>query len=271
MSKVGKSGLYLFMGLIFLIGSCNEDTPLLSTSLFPGDRILEISPGSQVTISFSGRATHQNLERVSIWRTSSSTGKQILLDTVVNQGSFEYLHKVIHSGFTDSIFYQLSFSCTGSESGESVKSINIIELPDSSVTPLRNNEYSLYTEPDARENAFSLELKGVRYNPPLADNMVSFRDSTSKDSLSLVWVSPKGGEFVRYNNFNFNSATKQAVEQAYLLGSPLNLVSGIQEGDIILYSEIIAGKRVYAAILVSRIEYGSSPRYVVYVKSQHLE
>ena len=71
--------------------------------------------------------------------------------------------------------------------------------------------------------------------------------------MSLSWISPAGGRFVRFNTYDYANATDSSIVDAYNAGLDLPKVDNIQNGDIILTKLGSTSSTDYAAILITGV------------------
>ena len=108
------------------------------------------------------------------------------------------------------------------------------------VGPIFLNETSghmMYSKNSSNADSYNLET-GMAVFSTLNDSterdIEDFPLSDTTDMLSLSWVSPAGGKFVKFNGFNYANATDSLLIDGYTSGAKFSKVDNLVVGDIIL-------------------------------------
>jgi len=91
--------------------------------------------------------------------------------------------------------------------------------------------------------------------------------SDTTDVLSLSWISPAGGDFVKFNSFDYANATDSSLIDAFNAGAKLNKVDNLASGDIVLTKIGSTTTDEYMVILLTSISDQDSTDQDFYVFS----
>jgi hypothetical protein len=99
-------------------------------------------------------------------------------------------------------------------------------------------EYSgctMYSQKSTKNSGYNL-VKNESLNPSFSgDSIIDIQDTTTSETLSAIWFSPKHGYFVRYNDFDYANATNFSVKNAFDAGLKLQLLGELKPNDIVIY------------------------------------
>ena len=111
----------------------------------------------------------------------------------------------------------------------------------------------IFSALSGKADAFSLKMNQSVFskNEPdsLVDIMDASTDSIDNNVLSRKWISKSGMKFVRFEDFNYSTATRQGVKDAFQIASKYNFISDLKTEDIIL----IGKDEASAALKITQI------------------
>lgn len=194
----------------------------------------------------------------------------IMLDTTITgqQSSFFYLYDVPIGG--EDIIVTFTALDTEGYKGETVRRLALQGnnfLSESSGHTL----YSRYSE--AGNNAFDLNESSPQFLATEPDSMLvdlMELDPTNDSTLSYSWSSLSGVKYVRNNSFNYPEATQAAAENTFASSTPIEVISNLEEDDILIAEyEIDSEVFNYAVIKITSIldqEGSDGDRYIFNLK-----
>ncbi len=169
----------------------------------------------------------------------SNAATKIVLDTTLfsKQTTVFWDYKIpVYS--KDASQYYLDMDVIFSNGNISTKRL-IINIVRKDILLQESAGYVLYSRMSSKASGFDVNaLRAV--SPGLVPiSSISFKDSSTSNTLSRMWISPAGGKFVRYRagSFDYANATLAKVQDAYSASIKQELVSNIVEGDVIIYSQ----------------------------------
>lgn len=197
----------------------------------------------------------------------SSYGINIIFDTIINNNrtDFYYLYKV--PVFADSLqSVKLIFTgvCSTGNSSKMTKMFSVI----SEDIPLEEHgQFTMYSNCSSNKNGFSIELEQTVFS--VIDSVYcDIYDNTEAGSavLSKEWHSKTGVLFARFNDFNYESATRSSVMNAYENANKTSIMSNISNDDIIFVGRGNTALGVIKVMAVYDDEGYETDRYNFYLK-----
>lgn len=255
-----------------LMAGCNKDeTVSIGLSISPGYLVGNSKPGSIITFKVNANS-EKGIKKFNITSDLSFAPAVVVVDSTVDGRknftiSYDYL--VPNSSSDYSVI--LTFEIVDNE-GNSKNEARQINVKVSNVPLKETTGITIYSKQSGKADAFSV----VDLTPQFSNlSLTSKRDiqiDSDKDAtsdLSLSWISPSGGKFVKYNGFDYVNSTKLSLENAYTTGVKLDKVSDLKEDDIILLRVIKSDSVIYSALrIVSIIDQTDSEndRYIINLK-----
>ena len=223
----------VIIGLIFLaINACTTKESLYM-SIEPSD--FQIQLNSFDTIYIKVHITSPSAITKFVAYINKTNGVKVkVLDTALNvkKSNFEFLYGV--PAYLDTTQMTCEFKTYNSDGDDFTVLRSLLVCPK--ILVLR--EYAgcvLYSKNSNKNSGYNL-LSNTSLIPSLSNiNVIDIKDSSTNDALGKMWISPKKGRFVKYNEFDYANATNQSVKASFKAGSQLDLLTSISIGDIILY------------------------------------
>ena len=221
------------IGLIFLaINACTTKESLYM-SIEPSD--FQIQLNSFDTIYIKVHITSPTaITRFVAYINKTNATKHKVIDTTLNvkKSNFEFLYGV--PAYLDTTQMTGEFIAYNSDGDNFTVLRSLLVCPKILVL----QEFAgcvLYSENSTKNSGYNL-LANTSLIPSLSNiNVIDIKDSSANNDLGKMWISPKKGRFVRYNEFDYANATNQSVKASFKAGSQLDLLTNISVGDIILY------------------------------------
>ena len=105
------------------------------------------------------------------------------------------------------------------------------------ITERTLSEYAgntMYSSISSQFNAYDLLTSTPKYSTDSTSHIVDFTVANAGDTLSKIWVSPSGIQFVKLNNFDYGNATDVTVKNAYNSGIKNDTLRFLANDDVII-------------------------------------
>lgn len=248
--------LKLFFIPLFLISlsiNCTKnDEPYSYFQITPSDLILNANSQDWITFNLNGFAT-DGFTNLKIKQKKKNTSSQIILDSTINTvKNFNLAWEFLVPDSTTDYSLDLIFSLTDTK-GE-VFNIGRTLMVHAVNPPLQ--EYAgiiLHSHESGLADFLNIELLNLGISSMSNNTIQQLRDDSvsvaNATQLSHAFISPAGGKFTKFNDFNYAEATPNLLTSAINSSSMLDRVTSIQTNDIILFKL----NNIYAAIRISSI------------------
>jgi hypothetical protein len=266
-----KSIYILSIALLSLIWvGCERDPEPPVVFVLPGALNIPTNGGELIEFDIDLLAGDNPLSSFRIIQKPLNGLTSIVLDTTITgqQSSFFYIYEV-PIGDEDIIVTFTALDSEGYE-GETARRLALQGnnfLPESSGHTL----YSRYS--NAGNNAFNLDDSSPQFLATDPDSMfvdLMEIDPTNDSTLSNSWSSLSGVKYVRNNSFNYPEATQAAAENTFISSTPIEVISNLEEDDILIAEyEIDSAVYNYAVIKITSIldqEGSDGDRYIFNLK-----
>ncbi|MCD7709873.1 MAG: hypothetical protein LUI04_00710 [Porphyromonadaceae bacterium] len=237
--------------------ACSEDdeSPVVLV-VSPESMTTQCSAGTNLLYEVEGYSTTSSPLRSFTVRTyDEERGLLSLLDTTLFASRFVYSFPYAVPEFSkDDITIQIRFELSD-EAGNMMDVHRYVTVAEGTVELESYENISLYAPGSGGPDAYNLSSCQVLYRE-LADSsevdIYTYKaDEDTTASLSLEWRSYTGVKFVRYNEFNYATATQSAIESSYVSGMPQNRITDITANDVILIGKDTGAIGVIKILLVS--------------------
>jgi hypothetical protein len=243
----------LLIALVSIISCKEESDPSISVS--PVSIEISATPGSLIEFNVSVQKGTNALRNVTIMQKPSGGFTTTIKDSsMTSSGQFFYVFSVP----TNLSEVLLTFSIFDEEGNSNSVLRNVVINNGTLLT--ETTGYELYSPYAAGQvNAFNLDNLTplqLQTNPDssLVD-LIEF-DPTDDGEISSSLTSLSDIKFVRNNSFNYSGATSLTAQASYTSSTPLQLISNIQNSDILI-AEYDSTDHKYAVIKITGINNGS--------------
>jgi hypothetical protein len=253
-----KSRFFLYSSLLIIallsIISCKEESnPSISVS--PTSIEVSASPGSLIEFNVSVQKGTQALRNVTIMQKPVGGFTTTIKDSAISSsGQFFFVFTVP----TNVSQVLLTFSVFDEEGNSNATLRNVVISNGVLLAETTGHElYSPYAT--GQVNAFNLSNLTplqLQTNPDSSLIDLTEFDPTDDGEISSSLTSLSGVKFVRNNSFNYSSATSTTAHASYTSSTPLQLISNIQNSDILI-AEYDTTNHKYAVIKITGINNGS--------------
>jgi len=250
-----KYWLIILIITISLTG-CKKDkqkTPLLFVS--PTDIVLKAKTGQvlRFTIQASSPAGLSNLVINSKELTSFT---KLEIDSTLNGSeNFNWTYEYQVPAASNSYILDLSFIFTD-KSGYVFSAAKRINVSTTNASLVENTGNVFYSKNSGKEDSYNLINHVAEFSTTTSASLRDIQNDGSFDSgdvLGNSWVSPSGSQFVRFNGFDYDNATRASVISTYDSGLKSDTLSNIQQGDIIFMKVKRSSNYTYVVIKVTSI------------------
>jgi hypothetical protein len=240
---------------LMLLTACKRENNLPVLRLSPVNHDIDVVSGQVVAFSITGSSDNSSLSRMIIKSKRGNGFTNTLIDSVISGSSFrwEWEYQVAHA--TASYVELFTFILIDAN-GEQMSTTRALYVTLGETVLTETSGHLFYSRNSAvfPESAFDLQDRvQVIYTADSARRDLQDNPSGPGDALSRSWISPAGGRFVRFNGYDYANATDVSLRNAFLSGIPVEVVSDIQVGDIILtrLGSLPANTSFYAALRIT--------------------
>lgn len=247
-----------FLVILFstILSSCKKDKETeekIALNVTPQEAFLNATPGEYKLFNISG-SSPVNLSRLKVTYRKEGGMLTTLLDSLLVSPKINYSFPFqIPVYGSQNVYLNIYFELTDAE-GEVVtvaKGINVL-FTNYVLTEIVDNE--LYSRLSGQPSAYNLRSQtALSYTDPPTEDM-NITDSVQVDSLSLTWISPAGGQFVRKNSFDYTNATLTDLKNNFESSAKTTKLVNLMTGDIILYKQTYGIEVFYAVVKITDIQ-----------------
>ena len=233
--------------------SCDEETNKPLVQVTPVD--INIAADVNDVLLFDVSVTaDQTLARFNITSKPDNGFLSTVLDTLVGGNflniDFEYLVPVDVAG--ESVIF--TFAATDIDGREGSSARRVVVAIDTSIVLTETTGHSMFSSNSLNADAYNLEDNSPQFSSINDSTDRDIQDATDTSStLSRIWISPAGGKLVKFSGFDYANATNVSVENAYLAGTKLDLISNLQINEIIITKLAGTTTDKYVAIKLTNI------------------
>jgi hypothetical protein len=246
----------LGLGILFLmVSACNNKKDDDSVLIFVSPISQSITAGSNEVITFKISAMSNNNPISRLRVDVKELGKYVTLidSTVLTKNlNLDYDYVTKYYGSNTSLLFRFYVWDTNGNQAEGYKQVDVIVGNDQLLA--EKTGINLYSKGSGGKDAYDIATNTLFYNGVGDSTNIDIIDTTGSSTLSRVWVSKTGGKFAIFktgSGFNYSSATKTMIINAYENAQKADLVSNIEKNDVIIfYSQ---KRNIYAAILVKGV------------------
>jgi hypothetical protein len=246
--------LKLFYFLLFLINlNCKKkDEPYSYLKITPSDLILRANTLDWMTFNLNGYA-NEGFTNLKIKQKKTNTSSKVILDsTFTSIKNFNLIWEFLVPDSTTDYSLDLIFTLTDTQ-GE-VYNVGRNIMVHAVDPPLQ--EYAgiiLHSHESGFADYLNIELLTLGISSLNINTIQQLRDDSVSNlnatQLSHAFISPAGGKFTQFNDFNYAEATPSLLTSAINSSSMVDRISSLQTNDIVLFKL----NNIHAAIRISAI------------------
>ena len=247
--------LLFFFAVVVLFCSCKrEEASKVVILVTTNDSLTNVKSRDSVLFHIHSFANEDVVKNLTIISSDIQYGSVVLLDTLLNMQSFDFDYYYVLPNYKDTTQIELSFNVFSSNNLSQSSYNTFVKIcPEADTTggqeppvepPIPEDTalvlYShlvFYGSAWYIERAFNLEYLSNMLDTLLIDStMMDIVDILGDDSTGLSgnWTSYTGVLFARFNDLNFDIATKKDIVTAYNAAIKHTTIQNIQPNEIIL-------------------------------------
>ncbi len=255
---------FTLLGLLaaLSINSCTKDKELEKPLVGVSPSGLSVnSPVGEYVSFYITVDTDIQLRQFRITSQIDNPGEPLIveLDTGLNsltsfELSFSFL--VLEAAANSSIIVNFAATDNNGNVGSRAMRIYVGPLPPDPTQPellTETSGHKMYSGNSQNADAYNLEAGVAMFSFSSDSTDLDLKDMPLNDTTDLIsrsWVSPSGGQFVKFSAFDYANATDSSLLNAYQSGVELSKVDNLVDGDIILTRLVNSSSFQYAAIQV---------------------
>lgn len=250
---------------VFLLSFCKkkEEDFIYNIEVLPSNTALSYYENDIVNLRVNFTSSN-TITRIKVSEKKTNSVTKYVLDTAVNFKNGALLWDYTFPTYTkDGANYYLDFDVIFSNGDVSTKRLAIV-VKEKDVLLQEFTGNIFYSKKSGKQDGYDLiHLKPLYVSFAKPDDIISAKDTSNSNTLSKVWLSPSNGTFVRFNTFDYANATLAKTRQAYETGVKQEIVSQVQEGDVMIYYQHNLDQ--YRVIKVTGVEDLDSTQYDKYI------
>ena len=228
---------FIFLMVSVFINACSDDTlkqPLVTTT--PTDLNLYAKTGDVVSVNIKVQSDVA-LSRFYITSKIDNSFQTTTLDSSISTKEFNinYEYQIPASASGKSIIFTYNAVDVDGNAGKDIK--RIVVSADTSVILVETAGHQIFSGKSLNhKDAYDLESNAIKYSALADSSSRDIQDNPldTTSNLSLSWISPAGGKFVRFNGFDYANATDISSSNAYASGAKVDIMDNIQLNDILI-------------------------------------
>ncbi len=197
--------------------------------------------GEKILYSMEAYSNEGMVEKLSMSSYDTEQGLQVVLDSIIGKSRINLTYQYTVPQLKDTTNVKIFFTASN-EYGETVEIQKFVKVSGGEAALAELTGITMYAKPSGRPDAYHLESEQlVNSHTVESDSLLdiyAWQDSTAnEDILSREWRSHTGIHFIRFNSFNYATATKSGLENAYSSGIKMNYIRNLQAEDIIIFGD----------------------------------
>jgi hypothetical protein len=251
--------------------ACNKEKPSKVVILFSTtDSLSNVKGGDKLLFHIQSFANEDVIKNIQVTSYDTEYGAIVVFDTLLNMEKFTYDFQYTVPDYSESqMLVKLTFRVFAPDNTSSSVYTNL-NVNENNPTLSAKEGNIMYSANSNNKNGFTVELMQTLYVETSDPNQIDIYDYYDTLSVSTVltreWRSQTGVLFAKFNDFNFATARKKDVKQAFESAAKYTAVKDLAEGDIILIGK---NQTALGVIQITAIfdEAGSAnDRYIFSVK-----
>lgn len=240
-----------------LLTACKRENKIPLLVVEPESRDIGVTSGQVFTFTMKARSDNSTLSRLVITSKRGNGFTNTVVDSALSGKSFNWNWEFQVAHATAAYDELYTFTLYDAE-GESMSTARTLYVTLTETLLQETSGHLFYSRNSAvhPESAFDVEERvQVIYTADSTRRDVQDNPSGPGEVLSSSWISPAGGRFVRFNDFDYANATDIGLRNAFNSGVPVEQIDNITVGDIILtkLGSLPANTGYYAALRVTGI------------------
>lgn len=258
---IGYRFLPVFAVLFFLF-ACSGDEPSIQLFVSPNSLNIIVNSGDVQEFVLKGTSSSP-VTRFRVTSKLKNTPEKVELDSVFSAPSsnlnFSYYYRTPAFFKDTSIF--IYFEITN-QNGNNFKVGKQLVLLGNAKPLNETTGWRIFPSGSGNNrNGFSIDSLQYASVGVSDSSRFDFYDPAA-DSLSNEWISQTGGRFVRFNDFNYSSASKNNLTEAFDAGVKLDKIRNLKTDDIIIFRKLNGkGESLEAVIRITEIREGIPEPY----------
>lgn len=234
--------LWILLGFVAFLGSCdNEDESGIVIIVKPEEFVRSAKAGEKILYTVQAYSNDGPVNRLKFTSYDRINGLQTILDSVIGLPRISCTFQYAVPECKDTTDIKLRFEAVNNY-GESAAMQRFVKVSGGEVTLIELTGITMYSAASGQPDAYNLEMEQlVNSHTVETDSLLdiyAWQDSTANESvLSKEWRSRTGIQFMRFNSFNYATATQLGIENAYATGVKMNYIRDLQADDIIIFGD----------------------------------
>ena len=239
--------------IISLFIRCNDkDSDPIIFILTPFELLIPADTDKNINFELKIES-ESSLATLTIRQQDNINGIITLLDSIIGTNKLNYTFYYKTPVMPDSTIVNLIFSVSDVSNNTLTLSRRILILEEE-VLLSESTGHVMFSALSGKYSAFNIDLRQPLSKNDHPDSLLHFADksidSIHFNAFSREWYSPAGLNFVRFQGFNYPTATKRKLQDAYDAGIKLTSVRDLLDDDIILLGK---SDIALAAIYITQI------------------
>lgn len=240
-----------------LFTSCKRETKIPVLVVEPDAREIGVTSGQVFTFTMKARSDNSTLSRLLITSKRGNGFTVTVVDSALTGKTFNWNweFQVAHASAAYDELYTFTLY---DAAGESMSTTRTLYVTLTETLLQETSGHLFYSRNSAvhPESAFDVEDRvQVIYTADSTRRDIQDNPAGPGEVLSKSWISPAGGRFVRFNDFDYANATDIGLRNAFNSGVPVEQIDNLVVGDIILtkLGSQPANTGYYAALRINGI------------------
>lgn len=248
---------FSFIVITLVLAGCKRENKVPILRISPSNHDIDVVSGDVVTFGINCQSDNSTLARLVIKSKRGNGFTTVVIDSALSGTSFRWNWEYQAAHATASYMELLTFELIDAD-GEQMSTTRALYVTLTQTVLVETSGHLFYSKnsPVHPESAFDLQDRvQVLYTADSTRRDIQDNPSGTDEVLSRSWISPAGGRFVRFNGFDYANATDVALRNAYLSGVPVEQLSNVEVGDIIItkLGSLPVNTGFYAAVRVTGI------------------
>lgn len=231
-----------FLSIIFLslfLGACRkkENSPAL-LFVYPETSYFTVKSFDILEFEIRG-SSESNLSQFSILSKPESSFSSTVFDTSFASPNLNLKYQFQVPPVSQVSKITLEFVLTD-DAGNSTRIGKVLTVSPANKVPSETAGHEMFSSLSGKQNAYNLSSGTPLFSSSASAAQMHIRDETMSDTiitvdtLSRIWASPAGLNFVRFNDFDYANADYLEIKQAFEAGIKKTFIDQVTSGDIIL-------------------------------------
>lgn len=260
--------ILIIIFLVVMFGCDDKESDPILFSLKPQELLIIAETDDHILFNINAESK-ELLHQLVIRMHDRINASIVLKDTVLNTYQFDYYYSFKVPGLPDSTIVRLDFSFTDREQHSVTLSRQVLVKNNTALLE-ETTGHVIFSALSGKPDAFNIDMLQPLFRADYPDSLLHFADASTDsihlNNLSRRWISPAGYNFVKFEGFNYATASAQSVQNAYNAGIKLSSVFEIADNDIILMG---FDNQAKAAIYITQVIDADSTlndRYIFNIK-----